>query len=101
VDAELQAARDQKDAIAKQKAEAKLARQREEAEKAAKLAEQAKVNPRDMFKTDEWSAWDIEGMPIKDKDGGEVPKGRVKKLRKEWDKQKKLFDEYVKGAGGV
>jgi cysteinyl-tRNA synthetase len=101
VDAELQAARDQKDAIAKQKAEAKLARQREEAEKQAKLAEQAKVNPRDMFKTDEWSAWDIEGMPIKDKDGGEVPKGRGKKLRKEWEKQKKLYDEYVKGAGGV
>jgi cysteinyl-tRNA synthetase len=101
VDAELQAARDQKDAIAKQKAEAKLARQREEAEKAAKLAEQAKVNPRDMFKTEEWSAWDIEGMPIKDREGNEVAKGRAKKLRKEWERQKKLFDEHVKGAGGI
>ncbi|KAF1847819.1 uncharacterized protein K460DRAFT_333210 [Cucurbitaria berberidis CBS 394.84] len=98
VDAELQAARDQKEAIARQKAEAKLKREREEAEKKAKLAEQAKINPKDMFRTDEYSAWDDEGLPTKDKEGGDVPKGRTKKLKKEWEKQKKLFEEHVKGA---
>jgi cysteinyl-tRNA synthetase len=74
VDAELQAARAQKDAIALQKAEAKV-------------------------KRDEYSAWDADGLPTKDKEGADVAKGKVKKLRKEWEKQKKLFEEYVKGAG--
>ena len=101
VDAELRDARDQKEAIAKQKAEAKAARQREEAEKAAKLAEQAKIDPKTMFRTEEWSAWDEDGVPTKDKDGADIAKGRVKKLRKEWEKQKKLFDEYIKGAGAA
>jgi cysteinyl-tRNA synthetase len=96
VDAELREARDQKEAIARQKAEAKLKREKEEAEKKAKLAEQAKINPKDMFKTDEYSAWDEEGLPMKDKDGADVAKGRVKKLRKEWEKQKKLYEEHLK-----
>jgi cysteinyl-tRNA synthetase len=98
VDAELRAARDQKEAIARQKAEAKLKREREEAEKKAKLAEQAKINPSDMFKTDEYSAWDADGLPTKDNKGEEVTKGKSKKLKKEWEKQKKLFEEYTKGA---
>ncbi|KNG51814.1 cysteinyl-trna synthetase [Stemphylium lycopersici] len=96
VDAELQAARTQKEEIARQKAEAKLKREREEAEKKAKLAEQAKINPKDMFRTEEYSAWDEEGLPTKDKDGADVPKGRTKKLKKEWEKQKKLFEEHSK-----
>jgi cysteinyl-tRNA synthetase len=101
VDAELQAARNQKEAIVRQKAEAKAKREREEAEKKAKLAEQVKINPRDMFKTEEYSAWDIDGMPLKDKEGVDVAKGKSKKLRKEWEKQKKMFDEYVGGEGAA
>jgi cysteinyl-tRNA synthetase len=98
VDAELQAARDQKEAIVRQKAEAKQKREREEAEKKAKLAEQAKIDPKDMFKTDEYSAWDADGMPTKDAKGEEVTKGKSKKLRKEWEKQKKLYEEHAKSA---
>ncbi|KAF1943947.1 hypothetical protein EJ02DRAFT_452792 [Clathrospora elynae] len=98
VDAELQAARDHKEAIVRQKAEAKLKREREETEKNAKLAEQAKIDPKDMFRTEEYSAWDEEGLPTKDRDGAEVAKGRAKKLKKEWEKQKKLFEEHAKGA---
>tara|TARA_R110002003_G_scaffold219_6_gene16504 strand:+ start:14571 stop:15716 length:1146 start_codon:yes stop_codon:yes gene_type:complete len=101
VDAELQAARDHKEAIARQKAEAKLKREREESEKKAKLAEQAKINPVEMFKTDEYSAWDAEGLPTKDKDGQDVAKGKTKKLKKEWEKQKKLYEEHLKGAGAA
>jgi cysteinyl-tRNA synthetase len=98
VDAELQAARDQKEAIARQKADAKLKREREESEKKAKLAEQAKIDPKDMFRTEEYSAWDADGVPTKDAKGDEVTKGKSKKLRKEWEKQKKLFEEHAKSS---
>jgi cysteinyl-tRNA synthetase len=99
VDAELRAARDQKEAIARQKVEAKLKREREEAEKKAKLAEQAKISHLNMFRTEEFSAWDEEGLPIKDREGADVPKSKLKKFRKEWEKQKKLHEEYLKGLG--
>ncbi|KAL1593763.1 cysteinyl-tRNA synthetase [Paraconiothyrium brasiliense] len=98
VDAELRAEREQKESIARQKAEAKQQREREEAEKKSKLAEQAKISPKEMFKTDEYSAWDDDGVPTKDKEGAEVPKSKAKKLRKEWEKQKKLHDEHLKSV---
>ncbi|KAH4104428.1 cysteine--tRNA (Cys) ligase [Parastagonospora nodorum] len=98
VDAELQAARTQKEAIARAKAEAKAKREAEEAEKKAKQAEQAKINPKDMFRTAEYSAWDDEGLPTKDAKGEEVTKGKSKKLKKEWEKQKKLFEEHAQSA---
>ena len=99
VDADLRAAREQKEAIARQKLEARQKREREEAEKKAKLAEQAKLNHKEMFRTEEYSAWDEDGMPTKDKEGADVPKGRTKKLRKEWERQKKLHEEFLKGVG--
>jgi cysteinyl-tRNA synthetase len=98
VDSELRTAREQKEAIAAQKAAAKAARQREEAEKKAKLAAQAKINPADMFRSDEWSAWDADGVPTKDREGKDVSKGASKKMRKEWEKQRKLFDEFAKAG---
>ncbi|KAF2448527.1 hypothetical protein P171DRAFT_353727 [Karstenula rhodostoma CBS 690.94] len=99
VNAELRAEREQKEAITRQKAEAKQQREREEAEKKAKLVEQAKISPKDMFKTEEYSAWDDDGVPTKDKEGADVPKSKGKKLRKEWEKQKKLHEEHLKGIG--
>jgi cysteinyl-tRNA synthetase len=99
VDAELRAEREQKETIARQKAEAKQQREREEAEKRAKLAEQAKISPKEMFKTGEYSAWDDDGVPTKDKEGVDVPKSKGKKLRKEWEKQKKLHEEHLKSVG--
>ncbi|KAF2279887.1 uncharacterized protein EI97DRAFT_369035 [Westerdykella ornata] len=99
VDAELRTAREQKEALAKQKREAREKREREEAEKKAKLAEQAKISPQEMFKTAEFSAWDADGLPTKDKDGADVPKSKMKKLKKEWEKQKKLHEEHLKSVG--
>jgi cysteinyl-tRNA synthetase len=99
VDAELRLQREQKEAIARQKAEAKAKREKEEAEKKAKLAEQAKISPNDMFRTEEYSAWDDEGLPTKDKEGVDVPKSKTKKMKKEWEKQKKLHEEHLKGVG--
>jgi cysteinyl-tRNA synthetase len=76
---------------AAQKEAARLAREKLEEEKRAK----AKVSPLEMFKGDErFSEWDEEGMPTKMKDGSEVPKSQLKKLRKDWERQKKLWEEY-------
>ncbi|KAI1272809.1 cysteinyl-tRNA synthetase [Xylaria sp. FL0933] len=99
--AELIAAREEKAAKdaerAKAKEEARIAREKAEAEK----WEKAKVAPLDMFKDDErYSEWDAEGMPTKLKDGSEVPKAQLKKLKKEWDRQKKLHGEYLTKFGG-
>ena len=47
-----------------------------------------------MFKKDaKYSAWDEQGVPTKMADGNEVPKSQIKKLKKDWDRQKKLYDE--------
>lgn len=55
-----------------------------------------------MFKNDpKYKEWDADGLPTKLADDGEVPKSQSKKLKKEWDRQKKLNDEYLAkfGAG--
>ncbi|KAK0640751.1 tRNA synthetases class I (C) catalytic domain-containing protein [Cercophora newfieldiana] len=90
------AAREEKAALlaekARQKEEARKAREKAEEEKWAK----AKVPPQDIFKGDaKYQEWDAEGLPTKLADGSEVPKSQVKKLKKEWDRQKKLHDEYL------
>jgi cysteinyl-tRNA synthetase len=49
-----------------------------------------------MFKGDkQYQEWDVDGIPVKTVDGGELSKSQVKKLRKEWEKQKKLHGEYL------
>ncbi|OAA41694.1 cysteinyl-tRNA synthetase [Metarhizium rileyi] len=99
--AELIRAREEKAAReaerAQKKEEARIAR--EKAEQEAK--EKAKMPPTEMFKSDErYSAWDESGMPTKMKDGSDVPKSQVKSLRKMWDKQKKIHEEF-KAKGGL
>lgn len=82
---------------ARAKEEARIAREKAEAEK----WEKAKTAPLDMFRNDErYGEWDAEGMPTKLKDGAEVPKTQLKKLKKEWDRQKKVHEEYLKKFGG-
>ncbi|KAH8664226.1 tRNA synthetase class I catalytic domain-containing protein [Xylariales sp. PMI_506] len=104
--AELIAAREEKAAKEAEKArakeEARLAREKADAEK----WEKAKVKPEDMFKSGEaaekYSEWDVEGLPTKLKDGSEVPKSQLKKLKKDWDRQKKAYGEwFTKFGGGV
>lgn len=93
--AEILAQREEKAAKEREKAAqkeaARLAREKLEEEK----REKAKISPMDMFRGDErFAEWDDEGMPVKMKNGEEVPKSQVKKLRKDWERQKKLWDEY-------
>ena len=76
---------------AAQKEAAKLAREKQEAEK----AERAKLSHLDMYRGDErYGVWDEEGMPTKTKEGEDVPKSQLKKLRKDWERQKKAHEEW-------
>ncbi|KAI1104260.1 tRNA synthetases class I (C) catalytic domain-containing protein [Jackrogersella minutella] len=99
--AELIAAREEKAAK-----EAEKVRAKEEAKRAREKAEEekwekAKLAPEDMFRGDErYSEWDAEGLPLKMKDGSEVPKSQLKKLKKDWDRQKKAHGEYQAKFGG-
>ncbi|KAK4147323.1 tRNA synthetases class I (C) catalytic domain-containing protein [Dichotomopilus funicola] len=96
------AAREEKAALlaekARQKEEARKAREKAEEEKWAK----AKVPPQELFKGDaKYQEWDAEGLPTKLADGSEVPKSQTKKLKKDWDRQKKLHDEYLAKFGSA
>jgi len=73
-----------------QKEAAKLAREKEESEK----AEKAKLSPTEMFKDERYSEWDEKGLPTKMADGKEVAKSALKKLGKEWERQKKVHEEW-------
>ena len=79
---------------AKAAAQEKAKQDREKAEQ-AKL-EQGRLSHLEMFKqSDEFSEWDADGMPTKDKEGNEIAKSRTKKLKKDWDRQKKLHEAYL------
>ncbi|SCU95895.1 LAFA_0G03004g1_1 [Lachancea sp. 'fantastica'] len=80
----------QKEKEAKKQEQARL-RELKEAERRKK----AEVAPQDMFRdTELYSEWDQDGLPVKNKDGTEVTKSMLKKLKKQFDQQKKLHDEY-------
>ena len=88
---ELRAARTEKEDRERQKLKA-----REEREKQATAkADKGRLSHLDMFRTNEYSAWDEEGVPTKDKQGADITKSREKKLRKEWTAQKKLHEAWV------
>ncbi|TID23062.1 putative cysteinyl-trna synthetase [Venturia nashicola] len=97
VDNTLRTQRAEKENLAQAKIAAKAKREAEEAEKKKAMEEKAKIDPKELFKTDEYSEWNEEGLPTKMKDGKEVTKNQLKKLGKEWEKQKKLHEEWVKG----
>ncbi|KAL8709535.1 MAG: hypothetical protein Q9220_005777 [cf. Caloplaca sp. 1 TL-2023] len=86
-----EAKKEQKDKTREDKAKALEVEKAKEAEK----AEKAKIKPSDMFRTAEYSAWDEDGVPLKDAKGEEIAKSRIKKLRKEWDRQKKLHEAWL------
>ncbi|KAJ7129220.1 cysteinyl-tRNA synthetase [Mycena epipterygia] len=96
--AELIAARDAK---VRQAQEAELQRDSARAEKIRaeqEKREQANVDPKEMFRMDEYSEWDADGIPTKDAVGQDVAKSKRKTLKKSWDKQKKLHDTYNSSA---
>ncbi|CAK7275059.1 cysteinyl-tRNA synthetase [Sporothrix epigloea] len=101
--AKLVAAREEKAAAAAEKA-----RLKEEAQRAREVAEKekwakAKVPPQDLYRQDtgNFSAWDADGLPTKLADGSDVPKTQAKRLKKEWERQKKLHDSYLEKFGSA
>ena len=50
--------------------------------------------PQEMFKSqsDLYSQFDEDGVPTHDASGEKISKSGIKKLRKDWEKQKKLFE---------
>ena len=60
--------------------------------------EKGKLSPLDMFRTAEYSAWDEDGLPTIDAEGKEVAKSRTKKLKKDWERQKKLHEAWQAAA---
>ena len=92
---ELQASRMEKEDREKQKRKAREQRDRE----AAAKADKGRQSHLDMFRTGDYSAWDADGLPSKDKEGNEIAKNKAKKLRKEWEKQKERHDAWVKANG--
>ncbi|KAH8702263.1 cysteinyl-tRNA synthetase [Talaromyces proteolyticus] len=88
---ELLQAREEKAHRARQKQIEKEKREKEAREK----AEKGRLSHLDMFRTNEYSAWDAEGLPTHNSDGEELPKSRAKKLRKDWERQKKLHEAWL------
>ncbi|ODV95212.1 hypothetical protein PACTADRAFT_49952 [Pachysolen tannophilus NRRL Y-2460] len=78
--------------ISQQQLKIKEAKEKEKLEK-------AKLSPLEMFKTEEYKKqfreWDNEGLPTVDINGEEVTKSMKKKLKKLYDAQKKLHEEYL------
>ena len=86
----------EKAAKEQQKLKKKLEQQKLNEAKEKERMKKAKVSPEDMFINNElYVEWDAQGLPTKDKEGNEVTKSMTKKLKKQWDQQKKLHDEYL------
>jgi cysteinyl-tRNA synthetase len=94
LDVNMKVARAAKESAAEEKRLAKERRLAEEATKKAAVAEKAKVQPQDMFKTDEFAEWDANGVPTKLKGGDDLPKSRKKKLEKDWKAQKVAHEKW-------
>ena len=98
VSRDLLAAREEKAERERQRQTAKATRERE----AAGKAEKGRLSHLEMFRTDEYASWDEEGLPITDAEGVEITKSKAKKLRKDWERQKKSHEAWSKTAeGGV
>uniref|UniRef100_A0A672MTQ9 Cysteine--tRNA ligase, cytoplasmic n=1 Tax=Sinocyclocheilus grahami TaxID=75366 RepID=A0A672MTQ9_SINGR len=80
----------------KKKEEAARKKQEQEMAKLAKM----KVKPSEMFRseTDKYSNFDETGFPAHDAEGKELSKGLAKKLRKLYEAQEKLYNEYLQST---
>ena len=88
---ELRATKEQEQARERKRQEDKEKRDKE----AAAKAEKGRLSHTEMFRSPDFSAWDDDGLPTRDKDGEEVTKSRRKKLQKDWDRQKKLHEAWM------
>jgi cysteinyl-tRNA synthetase len=93
-------AREEKAAIAAEKAARKAAQAKAEKEKRLAKLEKGKLAPNEMFKPPNvaegaYGSWNDDGIPLTDGSGVELPKSRVKKNAKEWEFQKKAHADWL------
>lgn len=91
--------RDEKKAIIEAKAARKAATAQAELEKRMAKLEKAKISPLEMFRQPHveaglYSEWDADGIPTKDGQGEDLSKGKLKKLKKDWETQVKAHKEW-------
>ena len=62
-----------------------------------------KINPKEMFtsQTEKYSKFDEDGVPTHDHEGNAVTKSSLKNLRKQWEKQKELYEKYLASQANV
>ena len=89
---ELRAARQEREERARQKQRAKEDREKQ----ATSKADKGRLNHREMFRTESYGAWDAEGVPTHEKGGEEVTKSKRKKLQKDWERQKRLHETWLR-----
>lgn len=94
---ELIQARQEKAARAQQKQIEKANKEKE----ALQRLEKGKLSHLEMFRTNEYSAWDDDGIPTRDAAGEEINKSRGKKLRKDWERQKKMHETWLASQMGT
>lgn len=95
--------------LRKEKAQKESIRLLKEEEKRKQLKlqqereEKAKQPPEEMFRssTDLYSAWDEQGIPTHDKAGEPLSKNVLKKLQKDFAKQKEVHDKYLAKSRGA
>jgi glutaminyl-tRNA synthetase len=77
-------------------------RKEEQAKQLAEKMARMTLDPKDMFRkqVDLYSALDEDGIPTHDAAGEKISKSLAKKLRKDWEKQKKVFEAASAAAGG-
>ena len=98
---ELIAAREEKERRTAEKERKKEEARLKKEEEDRKREELAKVSHLELFKTGDYSEWDEQGIPTKDKEGVEVTKSGRKTLVKGWERQKKLHEAWLKAKGGA
>ncbi|KAJ3552423.1 hypothetical protein NM688_g4157 [Phlebia brevispora] len=98
--AELIRARDEKRALAEQKAANKAAKVEAERRKRLEKLEKGRVPPQELFKPPNvpegtYGSWNDDGIPLTDGDGNELSKSKVKKVQKDWANQNKAHEEFL------
>lgn len=92
--------REERAAIAAEKAAKKSASAAATEAKRIASLEKGRVPPTEMFKPPNvehgvWTAWDEEGIPTKDAEQNEISKAASKKCLKEWKVQAKAHEAYL------
>ncbi|ANZ77149.1 BA75_04067T0 [Komagataella pastoris] len=89
---------EEKEIQAQEKLQKKLQQIKLKEAKENERREKAKLSPLEMFKQGDYAslytAWDDNGLPVKDAQGNEVTKSARKKLTKLQDQQRKLHEEF-------